>query len=420
MIQKNKYQLLAGSEGAKYFDWSTFLIVIMLLGAGLISIYSATKMGSSGGEISSTFIRQLMAAGIGLVSMIVISYMPHRWIQNYSIPVYAISVALLILVLFVGKTVYGTQGWLSLGGFSLQPAEIAKLGTILVIAAHLARRGSDIRTLRDLTIVILLVAIPLALIAKQPDFGSASVLVALLFGVLLWSGFDTFILYFIAALPLIILMSLIGSVPLTVTIIVLSLIAVFFRRKIVLTAVAIAVFIGVGVSSPIIYKSLKPYQQERIATFLNPDKDPRGRGYNVIQSKLAVGSGGLTGKGFMHGTQTQLRYIPKQWTDFIFSVPTEEFGFVGGVSVVALLMGFIWRAIRIATEADDKFSSLVAIGITSIFIYHILINIGMVIGLMPVMGIPLPFMSAGGTALMVNLAMAGVLMNLYRYKRVKR
>ena len=420
MMQRNKYQLLASRDGAKYFDWSTFLIVIMLLGAGLISIYSATSMGSSEGEISSTFVRQLMAAGIGLVSMIVISYLPHRWIQNYSIPVYAVSVALLILVLFVGKTVYGTQGWLSLGGFSLQPAEIAKMGTILVIAAHLARRGSDIRTLRDLTIVILLVAIPVALIGKQPDFGSASVLIALLFGVLLWSGFDTFILYFIAALPLIILMSLIGSIELTVTIIILSLIAVFFRRRIVLTTVAIAVFIGIGISSPIIYQSLKPYQQERIATFLDPDKDPRGRGYNVIQSKLAVGSGGLTGKGFMHGTQTQLRYIPKQWTDFIFSVPTEEFGFVGGVSVVALLMGLIWRAIRIATEADDKFSSLVAIGITSIFIYHTLINIGMVIGLMPVMGIPLPFMSAGGTALMVNLAMAGVLMNLYRYKRVKR
>ena len=164
---------------------------------------------------------------------------------------------------------------------------------------------------------------------------------------------------------------------------------------------------------------LEPYQRDRIETFMNPGKNPKGKGYNVIQSILAVGSGGLAGKGFLQGTQTQLRYIPEQWTDFIFSVPTEEFGFIGGAGVVVLLAMFILRAVRIALETDSMFFSVIAFGVASVIFYHTAINIGMAIGLTPVMGIPLPFLSSGGSALMVNLTMVGLLFNAFRSFRKK-
>jgi rod shape determining protein RodA len=177
------------------------------------------------------------------------------------------------------------------------------------------------------------------------------------------------------------------------------------------------VFIAIGFSSRYVYGVLKPHQQSRIQTFLNPDNDPRGRGYHVIQSIMAVGSGGVTGKGFLHGTQTQLRYIPKQWTDFIFCVPTEEFGFVGGVLVIGLLAILILQCIAIARQSGNAFGSILSASVGIIFFYHATVNIGMAIGAFPVMGIPLPFLSAGGSALVMNMASVGIVLNVYRNRR---
>jgi len=405
-----------------YFDWATFLIAILLIAMGLISVYSATYIysGTQESGMSIIFIRQVIAALAGLVIMLTIVYLPERWIFFSAYPIYSISILLLILVLLIGKTTAGTKGWISLGGFTIQPSEIAKLGVILAIARRLTEKGSDVRSIRDLAIMLAFAGVPIALIVIQPDFGSSTVIMALIMGVLLWAGFDVFILYFIVCLPLIIIASFVGNVLLAVVVSLVSTIAFFFRRRISTTIAAIGVFVAIGFISPFIYHSLQPHQQARIVSFLNPNLDPQGKGYNVIQSKLAVGSGGLTGKGFLQGTQTQLRYIPKQWTDFIFSVPTEEFGFGGGVAVLVLLFSLIWRGVVIARETDSKFYSLIAIGISTVLLYHAIINVGMAIGLMPVMGIPLPFMSAGGTSLLVNITMVGLLLNIYRNRKLKR
>lgn len=414
--------MFGSKEGAEYFDWSTFLITILLVTVGLISVYSATYIYTTAYDsgMSETFVRQLFAGGLGIALMIVITYLPGRWISANAWIVYGISIILLVLVLFIGKETYGTQGWIRLGSLSIQPSELAKIGVIMALAKHVSRKGADLKTIRDIGISLGIVLLPLVLIMAQPDVGSALVLIAILMGILFWCGFDSFILYFIICTPIIVITGLVGPVWLTVTLLVLSAIAFLFRRKIVFTVIAIGIFVVVGYSAPVIYNNLMDHQKARINAFLNPDSDPRGKGYNVIQSKMAVGSGGVTGKGFMQGTQTQLRYIPKQWTDFIFSVPTEEFGFIGGSLVILLLGSLIWRSLRIAWEADSEFSGVVAIGVTSLLFYHSLINIGMAMGMMPVMGIPLPFLSAGGTNLIVNLVLVGLLMNIYRSKMANR
>ncbi len=414
--------ILVGKKGIEKFDWSTFLITILITAAGLISIYSATHIYAAQYEsgLSPSFLKQVVSAGLGLGIMVAIMFLPLRWLKMNSMIFYAVSIGMLILVLFIGDEVSGTKGWLNLGFITIQPSEIAKIATIMMLAFHLSRKGVDVRNIRDLFITVGIVILPVVLIAMQPDIGSATVFLALLMGVLLWAGFDNFILYVLASLPVILIMSLLGDSYLIISIVALSAIALIFRRRIAVTTAGIIIFLTVGFGSPVLINSLEPHQKARIETFLNPNTDPRGKGYNVIQSKLAVGSGGLTGKGYLQGTQTQLRYIPKQWTDFIFSVPTEEFGFVGGVSVILLLAALMLRSVKIGFESDEAYSGLVAAGIASVWFYHTLINVGMAVGIMPVMGIPLPFMSAGGTFLLVNMVMVGLLLNFYRTKRLKR
>lgn len=399
-----------------YFDWSSFLITAVLVTIGLISIYSATYDS----HMSSYFDRQLLAASIGFVFMIAISFLPERLLESSSYPAYIGSIFLLVAVLFVGVESHGTQGWIRFGGFSLQPSEFAKLGLLMILAMRLSVKGSDIRTLRDLGFAVGLTIVPVFLILRQPDMGSATVLIALLFGILFWSGYNSFVLYFLLCLPIIVLASLFGSTSFIIVVAILGGIAFLFRRKIIITIAAISVFVIMGTVAPNIYEKLQPHQKSRIETLINPGSNPRGAGYNVIQSILAVGSGGVYGKGFLQGTQTQLRYIPMQWTDFIFSVPAEEFGFVGSLLVVLLHAALIYKAIRLASETESKFYSLIAIGTATIFGYHWLVNIGMAIGLMPVMGIPLPFMSYGGTSMILNLSLVGLLMNAFRHRKMNR
>lgn len=399
-----------------FFDWTTFLIAAGLVAIGLISLYSATYDSN----MDSFFFRQLISTGVGFAFMFAIVFIPEGWIKFNAWTVYGLGILMLIIVAFFGVEINGTKGWLRIGGNSLQPSELTKIGVLLALASHLSKKGVDIHTWRDLGFAILIVAVPAVLIAKQPDFGTATVLFAAFYGVLLWSGFNAFILFFIVALPFIILASLKGQFWFITVTAFLSASAIAFRRNIVLTAVSIAVFIGIGIAAPHIYDHLAPHQKSRIDTFLEPGSNPLGSGYNVIQSVMAVGSGGLTGKGYLQGTQTQLRYIPMQWTDFIFSVPTEEFGFIGGLIVILLHFSLIWRAIHIASIVTNKFQSILCIGAASVFFYHCLINIGMAIGIMPVMGIPLPFMSYGGTSIIINLAFVGLILNVRRTHLIKR
>jgi rod shape determining protein RodA len=403
-------------QPGEFFDWSTFLITLLLVTFGLLSIYSATYDAG----MSSRFTQQLIYAILGFSAVIVIMFIPERWLFDISYVFYLFVILLLLAVLIFGHEVNGTKGWLNLGFIRIQPSEFAKLATLLALARFLSSKGVDIRNLRDLLITLAIVLLPAALIFKQPDHGTATVLGALLVGILFWSGFDLLILFSVISIPLIVIASLIGTAAFVTSISIFSIIAGLMRKPLIKTAVLIAVVIGIGYSGHLVVNKLEPYQQKRIQTFLNPGADPRGSGYNVIQSILAVGSGGLTGSGFMEGSQTQLKYIPAQWTDFIFSVPAEEFGFIGGAMVIILLILFLIRAVNIAAETSSSFYSLLAFGTATIIFYHVIINIGMAIGLMPVMGIPLPFLSSGGSALVVNLAMVGLLMNSFRAHRRKK
>lgn len=397
------------------FDWGTFLVCCMLVAAGFISIYSATYDAA----MSEYFTKQLMYGIVGLAFMLILTFIPERWIYNLSYPAYGLSLMLLGLVLVYGKTVYGQKNWLVIGSFSFQPSELAKISAVMAVARFLSHKGRDIRAPRDLMVTLLLLIIPMGLILVE-DTGSASVFGAVIIGVLLWAGMDIFILYALVVAPIVAVLSFFGQTWYYVGAGIFSAGALFFRRSILATAITIGLFFGAGFGASFAYNNLlKPYQKDRVQILLNPDADPRGKGYNVIQSIMAVGSGGLFGKGFLHGTQTQLRYIPKQWTDFIFCVPTEEFGFVGGVIVLGLLGMLTIRIVDVGAAANNKFSSMVCAGIATIFFYHTSVNVGMAIGVFPVMGIPLPFISAGGTALVVNMGMIGLVLNGYRTRHLK-
>ncbi len=413
-IQYNQFKEISIERKSKFsFDVVTALITIALVVLGAISIYSATVAPG----MKVYFDRQVIFAGIGLAMMILVAYLPQRLLQSSSYAFYGISLLLLVAVIVMGKEVYGQRNWLAIGPITFQPSEFAKLSTIMAVGVYLAQRGIRITTFRDFSIVSLIVALPTALILIE-DFGTASVFLVIYFGILLWSGFDLYVLFYIGCLPILAILSFFDDSIFYSFAAVATIVMFFFRRKIWITVLLVVSFLTINLASDTIYSFLQPHQKSRIDTFLNPDKDPRGKGYNVIQSIMAVGSGGLTGKGFLQGSQTQLKYIPKQWTDFIFCVPAEEFGFAGGITVIGLLTLLVVRGINIASKAQtvdsNRFASLVAAGISMLFFYHMVVNIGMAIGIFPVMGIPLPFMSAGGTSLVINLVMVGILLNFYR------
>ncbi len=398
------------------FDLKTFFITLGLLFIGLLSIYSSTNSPGMG----VFFDKQIAYVIVGAIFMFAIMYIPEHWLQVYTFPFYVVTILLLLIVLQFGSTVYGTKGWLNFAGVSIQPGEIAKLSVLLMISRHLSYKGRQINNYRDFSIIMAYVLIPAFLIMRQPDFGSMTVLFAILLGIMLWAGFDLFVLFFIVSIPVVFILSLMGAQYYFVYATAFAGAAIFFRRKVIITVAAIGVIIAVGYASIFIYDKLPPHQQKRIDVFLNPGLDPQGAGYNVLQSILAVGSGEIAGKGFLEGSQTQLRYIPKQWTDFIFSVPAEEFGFIGAALVLGLMVLLMLRALNIAQETKSKYFSLVCVGGAALLFYHTLINVGMAIGLMPVMGIPLPFISSGGSSLVVNMVIVGFMMNAYRSHRRPR
>lgn len=395
------------------FDFRTLLVTVGLVAIGLISIYSATYESGA----SSTFTSQLVFAIGGLVAMLTIAFVPERLVRFSVLPIYGVGLVLLVLVLFIGTVTKGAKSWIDLGAMSLQPSELAKFGTLMMAALFVSREGKDLGNWRDLGTLVGIVFLPIVLIMLEPDFGSSSVYMMMLMGVALWAGADLFLLFAISAPAFVAIAGFFGQTQMFIALGVVLLCMISFRRSILVTALGFLLSVGVGFSTGYAYDHvLKPHQQKRIQTFMNPELDPKGSGYHVIQSMLAVGSGGLTGKGFLRGTQTQLRYIPEQWTDFIFCVPTEEFGFIGGALVISLLTALIWFAIDTASHLRDKFQSTICIGIATIFLYHMTINIGMAIGLVPVMGIPLPFLSKGGSSLLLNMSMVGLLLNFYRYR----
>lgn len=398
----------------EYFDFKTFFITLALVGIGLVSIYSATYDAGAG----LIFQRQLIWAGIGFVGMIVAAVLPLKTIHRIAGPAYLITIGILLVLLVIGKTVSGSRSWFGLiAGYGGQPSEFAKVATILLVAAYLSRTTTVLSDPKHLFLAITIVAFPMALVLAQPDLGTAMVFFAMLLPILYWSGVDNFVLAAILSPVIVAAGALFGTSFFIVSVAASAVLLYISRRNRFIAALAFALTLAVGLSVQFVYERMPAYQQKRIMTFLNPEVDPLGSGYNVLQAKVAIGSGGLFGKGYLQGTQTQLNFIPEQWTDFIFCVPGEEFGFFGASLVLLLFLALFLRGVTIASLSKNKFASIAAVGITAVLATHMLVNIGMSMGLMPVVGIPLPFLSYGGSALLATMVMSGLLMNFWANRK---
>lgn len=350
------------------FDWGLLLLTLALGGAGLVALYSAVSAGVVEPDIL-LFKKQLIWYGVGFVAMVVCFLFDYKQIERLATFIYLMSVSSLVAVLFFGKIVGGSKRWLPMGPFSLQPSEMAKIAVIIVLARYFAKIiNTEGLNLRDLVGPVLLTVLPFGLIVRQPDLGTAMV-IALIAGAM-------------------------------------TLFVKIERRTLTWLIATFTLMV------PLVWFFLRGYQKQRILTFLNPDRDPLGAGYHIIQSKIAIGSGMLTGKGFLKGTQNALSFLPEQHTDFIFSVLAEEWGLVGSLTVIVLFLIIITWGLNIAGRCRDPFGTILSVGVTSMIAWQVLINIGMVMGLMPVVGVTLPFISYGGSSIITMMMGVGLLMNV--------
>jgi rod shape determining protein RodA len=398
----------------EYFDYKALLICLGLVAVGLLSVYSATyDVGAA-----AAFEKQLVWTGIGLIALVTAAIFPLKTLQRISLPLYIVTLGVLLAILVLGHTVAGSKSWLGIAkGFGGQPSEFAKVTTVLALAAFLARTAISLSNPRHLILAIGIVALPMVLILAEPDLGTSVVFFLMLLPVLYWAGSSNFVLAAILAPIIAAAGALFGTLVLLVSLIISGALLYTARQNRFAAAVAFALTLAIGLSVQAVYERLPAYQQKRISTFMNPGSEQKGAGYNVYQSKVAIGSGGFFGKGYLQGTQTQLNFIPEQWTDFIFCVPGEEFGFVGASIVIGLFTGLLLHGVNVAGLSKNKFASAASIGITGVFGVHVLINVGMSMGLLPVIGIPLPFLSYGGSALVANMTMVGLLMNFYSNRK---
>jgi len=390
-------------------DLDPLLLAAVMLATvtGITMIYSATfnwDLGTAG----AVYKKQIIWALISFVAMAITMAIPLKFFYAFAYILYGISVVLLLAVLELGD-----RRWFNLGPFFVQPSEMAKLTTVLALARYLSTRNLNLERVRTFVVPITLVLVPGLLVYKQPDLGTALVFAATLLPMLFWAGLKSSTLFFILA-PVLSLICAFHTLSLAVMILVLAGVLFMVRPRLTTTIVVVLVNLTIAVGAQQLWNHrLHDYQRRRILTFLNPDLDKLGAGYQVIQSKVAIGSGGVKGKGFLQGTQTKLAFLPAQHTDFIFSVVGEEFGFIGAIAVLMLFLLIIWRAVKIATVVKSRFSSLVAIGIASILVFHVFVNVGMTIGVMPVTGLPLSFLSYGGSWLVMNMVLVGFLLNFY-------
>ncbi len=355
-------------------DFIIIIISLLLTVYGLLAIYSCTIGDPS---LGSVFKKQIIWSILGIIFAIILLFIDTKYLYKYSYWLYILGVLALVLVLIHGRHVYGAKRWLNIGPFVIQPSEFAKLANILILSRILSTaRFTEKQEIAQIIKAFIITGIYTYLIFKEPDLGTSLVFLVSLFGMLFASGIRwKYFIYIIG--------------------------------------------ISIGVT-PLFWFSLKEYQKFRILVFLNPNLDPLKSGYNVIQSKIAIGSGGLWGSGLFQGAQSKLQFIPKQHTDFIFSVIGEELGFIGSLILLGLFIVLIYKSLKIAYLADDKFDYLLIIGIVSMINFHMFVNIGMATGSLPATGLPLPFISAGGSFMLTNWISIGLILNISSKLKKKR
>ena len=393
----------------------------ILLGPFILVLISSVLIKSIQNQSTNNdFLSHLFTGIVGYFSAIIISYIPLDRLKKYIFPFYVISILSLLLVYFFGITIYGAQRWLSLGIFTFQPSEVAKLSTLLAIAMVLEKK--KIHSLKDITEPIILVSIPWTLIFFQPDLGTSLVLIFLFFVMLYWAQMPIEWILIVVFSLVTALFAFISTFFLFLWIPLIGYLAYkSLEKSIILSFITMAFHTLIAKITPLLWNiGLKDYQKDRLILFLDPSRDPLGGGYHLLQSKIAIGSGGLFGSGFLKGKLTNLNFIPEQHTDFIFSALGEEAGFIGSFFVVFIFFILISQLIKIAKNARTDFESLIVIAIASIFLFQIIINIYMTIGLGPVTGIPLPFMSYGRTSLLINFACIGFALSTLKRSRSLR
>ena len=350
-----------------HFDWIFLLLVALVAGAGIVNLYSATANWAGAG--TPVYLKQLFWFGLGLLIMIGICLFDYRHLEYLGYPAYGVVMLLLIAVLALGRTTMGATRWLSVGGISLQPSEVMKIVIILVLAKYFSEKATPLGfSLKELAAPGALLLIPALLVIKQPDLGTAMLLLAIGGSMTLFAG---------------------------------------VRRSAMIWLGLCGVLAALGG-----WFLLHDYQRQRIYTFISPERDPLGAGYHIIQSKIAVGSGGFFGRGFGKGTQAQLSFLPERHTDFAFSVFAEEWGFAGCLLLLALYLLIVLWGLYIARQANDRFGMFLALGVSAMLFWHIVVNLGMVIGLLPVVGVPLPLFSYGGTSMITTMTGVGLLLNV--------
>jgi rod shape determining protein RodA len=354
----------------EHFDWGLLVLILLIAGTGLTVLYSAVMAGWQGDGLHSLFKRQLIWMGGGAVLMTGVLVFDFQKLNKLNLFIYAVCVTLLVGVFFFGQSGGGSQRWISFAGVSVQPSELMKIALIISLASIYATRVSpEGLNFRQLLKPAVFCIIPVGLIVNQPDLGTGLMLLLIA-----------------------------GAITLFVKV----------EKKVALILGALS-----GCVLPVVwFFGLKAYQKSRILTFLDPDRDPLGTGYHIIQSKIAIGSGMITGKGFLQGTQNALAFLPEQHTDFILSVLAEEWGLVGCTVLLVLYFLLICWGLNIAYNCRNLFGSILAFGITSMIFWQIFINVGMVMGLMPVVGMPLPLVSYGGSSVITNMVGFGILLNI--------
>ncbi|UCB51861.1 MAG: rod shape-determining protein RodA [Candidatus Zixiibacteriota bacterium] len=394
--------------GSKEFDLTLLGAALLLAAIGILLIYSA-KLHSDSIAERGIYVKQIIWVLVGLSACVLTFFVPLRFYEVFSYLIWVFSILTLVLILMIGSSKMGATRWISLGGFNIQPSEFAKIATIFPLARYLAYSKRSVYSFRWLVTVVGMALLPALLILRQPDLGTSLVFFAILISMLFWSGVPLFYLFLIVS-PFISLVCTFHWLPWALFFLILVLLLYFVRPGVVFSVGFLLLNLASGMITPLVWNKLHHYQQQRIRVFLDPGKDPQGAGYQIIQSKVAIGSGGLAGKGFLEGSQTKLAFLPHQHTDFVFSVLGEEFGFFGGVVLLGLFGFLVFRGIRIARKARNTFASNVTIGLTAVIGFQMVVNIGMTLGVMPVTGLPLPFVSYGGSSMLLSWVALGILL----------
>ena len=409
------------------FDISLFFTAVFLWVVGIFIVYSATYIHTSGplvGLYKSQVVWVLM--GILIIAMVV--SIPSRWYYAFSYVFYGLSILLLLFAIVNGVDAKGASRWIAVGGMRLQPSEFAKIGLLLALARYLSKNIVSLMEWKTLVVPGLIIGIPFILVMKQPDLGTAMVFIVLSLPMLYWAGLSLLELFFVCSPGLSIVLSAIplviafghhqtavgfgAAIPWGLFFLVVCAVLYYTRPPLFIVVGVIAANLIAATVTTVIWGSvLHDYQKMRVISFLDPEADPDGAGYQVIQSMVAIGSGNVFGKGYLQGSQSKLSYLPEQHTDFIFSVFGEQFGFVGCSFILMVYLFMIFRAVSTVQHIRNRYTNLVIVGGASILAFHTFINAAMVMGLMPVVGVPFPFMSYGGSFVLTMSILVGLILN---------